>query len=133
LLGGKLFALRTAVELVLLLSVDFLELFSLFLARSTCEGCFFLRHQKETKKCFPSAESCNFGRSFRGNILDATKPMGLRLPKVEVYIETTETADDGGGNVACAVHFLSGYALLRWECGACANFTPICHSERSEE
>jgi len=43
-------------ELVLLLSLDFLKFNSLFsLPSSGRTGRFFLMHQKETKKCLPSA------------------------------------------------------------------------------
>jgi len=52
-----------------------------------------------------------------GDALDATKPMGLRLTREGRYIASQDTAQHGGGKVACAMHFLSGCALLRWGCG----------------
>ena len=45
----------------------------------------------------------------------ATKPMGKRLPKVEGYIETTDTTVDVRAGFACAVFSSAGYALLHWE------------------
>jgi len=70
-----------------------------------------------------------------GDALDATKPMGKRLPKAEVYIETTDAAVDGGGNVACAVEERRPVAA----CGEDAEQVHVsrnakhCHSERREE
>jgi len=45
----------------------------------------------------------------------ATKPMGKRLPKVEGYIETTDTTVDVRAGFACAVFSSAGCALLHWE------------------
>ena len=50
-----------------------------------------------------SAGSSNFVRSFRRSGQNRNKADGLRLPKVEIYIETPDTAGDGGVSFACAV------------------------------
>ena len=115
--------------MVPLLSVGLLNYFSLFfLARLSREGCLrrikvhsvpllllfpkvqallgaLLCIKKNAKTAFPSAESCNFGRSFRGNVLDATKPMGKRLTREEGYIAPQGTAVHGGGSFACVLFF----------------------------
>jgi len=52
-----------------------------------------------------------------GDALDATKPMGKRLPKVEVYIEAPDTAVDDGGGFACAVSILAACGRFLWKCG----------------
>jgi len=42
----------------------------------------------------------------------ATKPMGKRLLEEEVYIEMSDTATDGGGNVACSAQLRRPVAAL---------------------
>jgi hypothetical protein len=76
--------------------------FSLFiLARSTREGCFFLRHQKETKKCFSIGWKLQF-RAFTGMPLMQRSRWGNVCQGEKVYIETPDTAVDGGGSFVCA-------------------------------
>jgi len=80
-------------------------------------GCsarrYFLASQKVTKK----DDSAEFLPSFVACATRGADSAGKRLPKEEMYIETTDTSVDDGGNVACAVFSSAGCACLQRKCG----------------
>ena len=88
----------------------FLSFFYLFFSTLNLRGGILFVRQKECKNRFPSAESCNFGHSERGSVLDTTKPIGVRLSKEGRYIVSQGTAGYGGRSFACA-------AEVRAACG----------------
>ena len=102
-----------SVFFYLLTFLNSILLFSLPSSRRT--GGFFLRHQKETKKCFFHRISPSCEAFFPQERLLWADSAGKRLTKIEVYIETTATAVNGGGNVACAVFSSTGCACFAKE------------------
>ena len=84
-------------------------------------GGTFVRRQKYPKAPLSSAGSCNFGCSLRGSIQNHNKADGMRLPREGRHIETSDTADDGGGNVACAVWIRRPVAAILRKCEVSTN------------
>ena len=113
-------------------SITTFPIFSLF---SLCRpqagrAVSFLCSKKKPKKAF----SAEFLPSFVACATRGADSAGKRLTREEVYIETIETAGEGGGGFVCVMDTRRPVAFHCVNVGAnCVRPLPRCHSEHSEE
>jgi len=113
-------------------SITTFPIFSLF---SLCRpqagrAVSFLCSKKKPKKAF----SAEFLPNFVACATRGADSAGKRLTREEVYIETIETAGEGGGGFVCVMDTRRPVAFRCINVGAnCVRPLPRCHSEHSEE